>query len=46
MANIALLVGRKVRWDPSKQDFINDETASAMRGRKQRNAYSIERMTS
>ena len=45
MANIALLRGCKVRWDPTAQDFIGDKVASAMRGREQRKEYSIEKMT-
>lgn len=37
--------GRKVRWDPSKEDFVDNETASALCGRKPREAYSIDKMT-
>lgn len=46
MVNIALLLGRKVRWDSIKRDFIDDEMASSMCSRKQRETYSIEKMTS
>ena len=42
MANIAMLLGRKVRWDPKTEDFIDDPEASALRGRRQREPYTIE----
>jgi hypothetical protein len=41
LANIALLVGRKLRWDPEKQDFIGDAEASALLSRPQRKPYTI-----
>ncbi|MHC4398646.1 MAG: hypothetical protein ACYTG0_03105, partial [Planctomycetota bacterium] len=41
MANIAMLLGRKIRWDPEKYDFIDDPEASALIGRPQREPYSI-----
>jgi len=44
MANIAMLLGRKVRWDPKKEDFIDDPEASALRSRRQRQPYTIERI--
>lgn len=42
MCNIALLLGRTLRWHPVKEDFIGDEQASAMVSRKQRKPYTIE----
>lgn len=45
LSNIAVRLGRKLRWDPAKEDFIGDEEASAMLSRKQREPYSIERLT-
>jgi predicted dehydrogenase len=39
LANIALLLKRKLRWDPDKEDFLGDEQASALRSRPQREPY-------
>jgi predicted dehydrogenase len=33
LCNLAMLLKRKLRWDPAKQDFIDDEQASALVGR-------------
>ena len=45
ISNIAMLLRRKLRWNPEKEDFIGDAEASAMRSRKQREPYSIKTMT-
>jgi hypothetical protein len=42
LCNIAMLLGRKLRWDPNKEDFIGDEQASALVARPQRAPYTIE----
>jgi hypothetical protein len=42
LCNIALLLKRKLHWDPVKEDFIGDEQASALRSRRQRKPYTIE----
>ena len=42
MANLAMLLGRKIRWDPKKYDFIDDADASALIDRKQRAPYTID----
>ncbi len=42
MCNIAMLLGRTLRWDPVKEDFIGDEEASSMVSRTQRAPYVIE----
>jgi hypothetical protein len=42
LANIAMRLKRKVRWDPDKEDFIGDEEASALLKRPQRAPYTIE----
>jgi len=42
MANIAMLLGRKIRWDPKKYDFIDDPQATALMTRKQREPYTIK----
>jgi predicted dehydrogenase len=41
LANIAMMLGRKMQFDPDKEDFIGDEEASAMLRREQRPEYSI-----
>ena len=46
LANIAMRLGRKLTWDPVKEDFVGDAEASAMVGRDQRKGYTIEEMTS
>ena len=41
LANIAILLDRKLKWDPQVQDFIGDEEASALLSRKQRAPYTL-----
>ncbi len=45
LSNIAMLFSRKLRWDPAKEDFVGDEEASKMLSRRQREPYTIERLT-
>ena len=42
LANIAMLTGRKLTWDPQKEDFVGDEQASAMVAREQRAGFEID----
>ena len=42
MANIAMLLERKVKWDPQKQEFIGDDEANQLTRRKQREPYTIK----
>ena len=42
VANIAMLLDRKVRWDQAKYDFIDDPEASALTKRPQREPYGIQ----
>jgi hypothetical protein len=42
IAWITMKLGRKVRWDPVKEVFLNDEQANAMRSRPQRAPYGTE----
>ena len=42
VANIAMLLDRKVRWDQAKYDFIDDPEASALTKRPQRDPYGIQ----
>lgn len=39
LCNIALMLGRKLQWDPEKEDFVNDEQASALMSRPSRSQY-------
>jgi predicted dehydrogenase len=43
LAYIAMKLGRKLRWDPKKEVFIDDKEANAMRSRPQRAPYGTER---
>jgi len=42
LGNIAMLLGRKLRWDPAREDFVDDEQASALVARPQRAPYAVE----
>lgn len=42
LCNIAMLLGRKLQWDPVKEDFVGDEQASALVARPQRAPYEIK----
>jgi len=42
LCNITLLLGRKLQWDPAKEDFVGDPQASSMVAREQRKPYVIE----
>lgn len=39
LAHTAMKLGRKVKWDPKKEQFINDKEATAMLARSQRGKY-------
>jgi hypothetical protein len=39
---IAMKLGRKLRWDPVKEAFLNDDEANSMRSRPQRAPYGTE----
>lgn len=41
LANIAMILDRKLTYDPVKEDFVGDEEASGMLKREQRTKYSI-----
>lgn len=40
----AMKLGRKITWDPAKEEFVNDEAANALRSRPQRAPYGIDNM--
>jgi myo-inositol 2-dehydrogenase/D-chiro-inositol 1-dehydrogenase len=42
MANIAMKLGRRLQWDPNKEEFLKDEEANAMRTRPQRDEFKID----
>lgn len=41
MGNIAMLLGRKLRWDPVKEEFPNDGTANRLCSRAMREPWSL-----
>jgi hypothetical protein len=41
LGNIAIRLRRKVRWDPTKEQFVGDEQASAMLARPYRSPWTI-----
>ncbi len=41
IANIAQHLGRKLRWDPENEVFLDDDEANAMLSRPQRKGYEI-----
>jgi hypothetical protein len=40
-AYIAYLLGRKLTWDPAKQEFVNDAEANRMRSREMRPPWRL-----
>ena len=42
LANIAIRLGRKLEWDPVKEEIVGDAEAHAMQGREQRKGYEIQ----
>jgi predicted dehydrogenase len=42
LANIAMKLGRRLQWDPKKEEFIGDDQANTMRTRTQREKYAID----
>jgi predicted dehydrogenase len=41
LGEIAMLLGRKLRWDPDKEQFINDDTANRMLTRPMRSPWHL-----
>jgi myo-inositol 2-dehydrogenase/D-chiro-inositol 1-dehydrogenase len=41
LANIALMLGRELHWDPQNERFIGDEKAQGLVSRHRRDAYSF-----
>jgi len=44
IGNIALKLGRKVSWNPDKEEFINDNAANGMRSRISRDPWKLENL--
>jgi len=42
LGNIALRLGRNVKWDPTAEKFIGDEKANEMLSRPMRKPWSLE----
>ncbi len=41
LGNLSFILGRKLRWDPVKQEIVGDEQARRMMGRPQRHPYHL-----
>ena len=41
IGNISMLLGRKLRWDPDKEQFVNDEQANRMLSRPMRSPWHL-----
>ena len=39
LCNLSLMLGRELKWDPAKEEFIGDDVANALRSRKSRDKY-------
>ena len=46
IGNIAMMLKRKLRWDPAKEQFLNDSKADAMLTREQREPWAIKNVDS
>lgn len=42
LCNLAMLLKRKLRWDPDKEEFVGDDQANALLARPQREPYRIK----
>jgi len=41
LGNLSFISGRKLRWDPAKQEIVGDQQAHRMMGRPQRHPYHL-----
>jgi hypothetical protein len=41
IGNIAMLLGRKLQWDPAKEEFVNDDEANSMLNRPMRAPWHL-----
>jgi predicted dehydrogenase len=44
LANIAIRLGRKLQWDPAREQFVSDEAANAMLDRKRRDPWQLPKV--
>ena len=42
ITNIALRLGRKLTWDPKREEFVDDKEANAQLRRVQREPYQVK----
>jgi predicted dehydrogenase len=42
LTNISLRLGRKIRWDPQREEIVGDDEARGMQSREQREPYTID----
>ena len=43
--NICRELGRKLRWDPVKEEFQDDDAANELRSRPRRKGYELPELT-
>ena len=41
LGNIAMILGRKIRWDPQREEFLDDPAATRMLGRAMRSPWHL-----
>ena len=41
LGNIAMELGRRLRWDPDKEEFLGDDQANRMRSRAMREPWQL-----
>lgn len=46
LGNIAMMLNRKLKWDPAKEQFLDDPQADAMLSREQREPWTIKNVDS
>ncbi len=44
LGNIAMKLGRKLRWNPDEERFVGDDSANAMRSRPMRAPWELPRV--
>ena len=41
LGQISMVLGRKLRWDPAKEEFVGDDMANRLRGRAMRSPWAL-----
>jgi hypothetical protein len=41
LGQIAMVLGRKLQWDPAKEEFVGDDVANRLRTRAMRSPWSL-----